>query len=175
MSTRVDAGVQSLIDTRLRHYGNMKQMDPHKIHFTQDHISNTFSNGVPISWTIRMLQSNEILPRELPLIRIGWFNNRWTSIDNRRLFCFKTAKNINIIPVRIVEITQEFHKKHDSKCNGLFVKVIIHPNRQVQLNTSVCAFDPISSCVIIDIYECTFVKNPRLIPFAFFNSVLLFS
>ena len=136
-----------MVKRRIKHYQNMREIEVDKIHFLQKTITSTFTNGMPISWTIEMLEKNEILPRELPLIRIGWFKERWTSIDNRRLYCFKQSKNIDIIPVRIVKHKKRRFPQRTKKINNdrLDVKVNVHKNRKIKVNEKVIAFDPISS------------------------------
>ena len=112
---------------RIKNYNNCSEMDVNQIRFTQKSINNTFSNGISIEWTIEMLENNQIKPRELPLIRIGMYKNQRRSVDNRRLYCYKTAKNIRIIPVRIIDITKEFSCKNTSPNDGTSVKVINDP------------------------------------------------
>eukprot|EP01083_Nonionella_stella_P189814 702770_1 len=87
---------RACIQKRLDAYysNNSRTMNVNQIRFTQPTIKNTFSNGVPIEWTIDMLETNQVLPIEIPLIRVGYFRGQWKSIDNRRLYCYKTAKNI---------------------------------------------------------------------------------
>ena len=133
-----------MINQRTTNYQNSTQMNVNEIHFTQKSIKNTFSNGTPIRWTIHMLERDEIKPRELPLIRIAWFNDQWKSVDNRRLYCYKTAKNIQTIPVRIINISKEFYCKDTTKTNGTSVQIINDP-KTPKRGELICAFDPISS------------------------------
>lgn len=133
---------------RTRNYQKSKQMNVNNIHFTQKSIKSTFSNGIPIMWTIGRLERNELKPRELPLIRIGWFNGQWKSIDNRRLFCYKTVKNITIIPVRVVSITNEFDDKDTTRTNGTKVQIIDDPKTLLK-DEIAYAFDPILSWVLL--------------------------
>ena len=129
---------------RIENYSNCVEMNVNKICFTQKSINNTFSNGIPIEWTINMLENNQIKPRQLPLIRIGWYENGWRSVDNRRLYCYKTAKNITMIPVKIIQITREFYCKNTSPNNGKSVRIINDP-KNPKRNEMIYAFDPISS------------------------------
>ena len=120
-------------------------MDVETIRFTQRSIKDTFSNGTPIKWTIHMLETKQVKPREIPLIRVGFLNNQWRSIDNRRLYCYKTVKHIDKIPVIIMDkITKEFHDKNQSPNNGKSVQVI-HDKKTKNLHHNVIARDPITS------------------------------
>eukprot|EP01084_Bolivina_argentea_P015522 29064_1 len=119
-------------------------MDVASIRFTQKSIKDTFSCGAPIKWLIYMLKTNKIEPCEIPLIRVGFYNGYYKSIDNRRLYCYKTA-NIEKIPVFVMKtITKEFRCKDQSQNNGISVQIIHDPKPVSCRKNTVTACHPIT-------------------------------
>mmetsp|Transcript_52576 Transcript_52576/g.87062 ORF Transcript_52576/g.87062 Transcript_52576/m.87062 type:complete len:347 (+) Transcript_52576:81-1121(+) len=117
-------------------------MNVSNIRFTQKSVNDTFSSGAPIKWTIHMLQTKQIEPCEIPLIRVGKLNGHYKSIDNRRLYCFKQS-GIKKIPVTVMqELTLEFHYKNQSPNNGTSVQVIHDPKPKTHHQNKVTAHHP---------------------------------
>eukprot|EP01084_Bolivina_argentea_P056118 102740_1 len=131
-------------ESRSQKYELHVKMNVDDIRFTQKSINNTFSNGTPIEWTINMLKRNKIKPCEIPLIRVGFFNGHYKSIDNRRLYCYKTC-NIKKIPVILMkEITKEFRYKDQSPNNGKSVQIINDPKSVQHHKNVVVAYNPMT-------------------------------
>ena len=151
---------QSTLKKRRDAYFSQDRKSIHvdKIRFTQRSIKDSFSSGTPIKWTIYMLESNQIKPMEIPLIRIGYVNGQWRSIDNRRLYCYKTAHNIDTIPVFVMKkITKEFYDKDQSQNDGKYVKVI-KDHKMGNLDQNIVAYDPITSFEIVQIRSELFYR-----------------
>eukprot|EP01083_Nonionella_stella_P156972 508911_1 len=128
--------------SRTEQYANSRNMCVSEIRFTQRTVNDTFSKGNPIKWTIHMLKTKQILPCEIPLIRVGLLNGHYKTIDNRRLYCFKQS-GIKTIPVIVMKtITQEFHCKDQSPNDGVSVTVIHDPKPVSSHTNTVTAFNP---------------------------------
>ena len=133
------------IRKRKQAYRNAVTVDVASIRYTQTSVKDTFSNGAPLSWTIYMLKSKQIKPRELPLIRIGCVNDQWRTIDNRRLYCFK-ASNIDKIPAIVMtDMTYEFVYKNQSYNDGTTINLIHDPPPNIDKNQMIMAYDPETS------------------------------
>jgi hypothetical protein len=76
---------------------SLQRMNVNEIRYTQDSISGTFSDGAPIQDTIFLLQTKQINPGNIPPIKVVFYEGHYRTMDNRRLFCFKSA---NIKKVR---------------------------------------------------------------------------
>lgn len=87
----------SAIQKRKAAWNKKKDVKVNDIRFTQKSVKNTFSNGAIIDWTIYMLKEKKIEPKEMPLIRVGWKDGHWKSIDNRRLYCFKQIPSLKTV------------------------------------------------------------------------------
>jgi len=114
------------------------------IRWTQVSINNRFGNSLPVAWTIQKLKTGEILPRELPLIRVAKFKGKYRSVDNRRLYCYKTA-GIQRIPVVVIKDDRkmkQLFEKNKSKNNGTAVRIVEIPVNPKNLDTKVVTYDP---------------------------------
>eukprot|EP01083_Nonionella_stella_P156266 505856_1 len=135
------------IRKRRQAYRQAVEVDVISIRYTQPSVKDTFTNGAPLSWTIHMLKTAQIKPRELPLIRIGCINKVYRTIDNRRLYCFK-ASGIKRIPVIVMQnISLEFEYKNQSSNDGLTIQLIHNtwPPNTIDHNQLVMAYDPKTS------------------------------
>merc|ERR1711964_754864 len=114
------------------------------IRWTQVSINNRFGNSLPIAWTIEKLKQGEILPRELPLIRVAKFKGKYRSVDNRRLYCYKAAgiKKIPVVVIKEDRKMKQLFEKNKSKNNGVDVKIIEVPLNPKNLDTKVVTYDP---------------------------------
>ena len=79
----------------------MCRLNPKDIRYTQDSISNKFSNGVKVDDLIDSLKAGTVTPDDIPAIRVAKINEKIYSLDNRRLFAYKTA-GIKSVPVQWV-------------------------------------------------------------------------
>eukprot|EP00483_Globobulimina_turgida_P001987 UN01989 len=130
-------------------YDQSVEMNVCDIRFTQKSVNDTFSNGAPIQWTMHMLNTGVIEPYEIPLIRVGYLNGSYKTIDNRRLYCFKTC-NIKKIRVTLVDnITEEFFCKDQSTNKGQTVQIIHDPKPQSHHKNVVTAYNPITKKIRI--------------------------
>merc|ERR1712098_510015 len=120
------------------------EVGTNSIRWTQVSINNRFGNSLPIEWTIAKLRSGEIIPRELPLIRVAKFKGKYRSVDNRRLYCYKTAgiKKIPVIIIKEDRKMKQLFEKNKSKNNGVDVKIIDIPLNPKNLDTKVITYDP---------------------------------
>merc|ERR1712098_81179 len=111
---------------------------------TQVSVNNRFGNSLPVDWTIAKLKSGEIIPRELPLIRVAKYKGKFRSVDNRRLYCFRQA-GIKQIPVCVIKEDRkmkQLFEKNKSKNNGTSVYMVDVPLNPKNLDTKVITYDP---------------------------------
>jgi hypothetical protein len=129
---------------RRRAYAKHVEMDVKGIRWTQVSINNRFGNSLPIEWTIAKLRSGEIIPRELPLIRVAKFKGKYRSVDNRRLFCYKTAgiKRIPVVVIKEDRKMKQLFEKNKSKNNGTNVRIVEIAVNPKNLDTKVITYDP---------------------------------
>jgi hypothetical protein len=66
-------------------------VDVRKIGFSQSTIKPSFKNGTSVEDCINGIRKGTVSIREFPLIRVVWVNNQYISLDNRRLFVFKSS------------------------------------------------------------------------------------
>lgn len=114
------------------------------IRWTQVSVNNRFGNSLPIEWTIAKLKSGEILPKELPLIRVAKFKGKYRSVDNRRLYCYKTAgiKRIPVVVIKENRKMKQLFEKNKSKNNGTSVFIVDVPLNPKNLDSKVVTYDP---------------------------------
>merc|ERR1712098_344278 len=120
------------------------EVGTNSIRWTQVSINNRFGNSLPFEWTIAKLRSGEIIPRELPLIRVAKFKGKYRSVDNRRLYCYKTA-GIQRIPVVVIKEDRkmkQLFEKNKSKNNGTAVRIVAVELNPKNLDTKVVTYDP---------------------------------
>lgn len=82
-------------------------LNPQEIHYTQNSISNKFSGaykGQCVDDLIDGLISGKISPMDIPAIQVFEYQGKIYSINNRRLFAFKTA-NIPYVKVEWVNMS----------------------------------------------------------------------
>merc|ERR1711964_633627 len=115
------------------------------IRWTQVSINNRFGNSLPIAWTIEKLKQGEILPRELPLIRVAKFKGKYRSVDNRRLYCYKAAgiKQVLVVIIKEDRKMKQLFEKNKTKNNGTSVRIIEIELNPVNLDTKVITYDPL--------------------------------
>eukprot|EP01084_Bolivina_argentea_P233464 393215_1 len=86
-------------------HSNIQQQDdkyiilsPREIYYTQESIRSRWSDKCrhsdkTIHWTLNQLQRQIINLESIPNIKVVFHNNRWYSLDNRRLWVFKQFGN----------------------------------------------------------------------------------
>merc|ERR1712098_564908 len=120
------------------------EVGTNSIRWTQVSINNRFGNSLPIEWTIAKLRSGEIIPRELPLIRVAKFKGKYRSVDNRRLYCYKTAgiKRIPVVVIKEDRKMKQLFEKNKSKNNGTSVRIVEIDANPKNLDSKVVTYDP---------------------------------
>ncbi|MCB1115027.1 MAG: AAA family ATPase [Chlamydiia bacterium] len=97
----------------------MKGVEVNKIQFTQATVASFFSNGTKVEDLAKELATGQVLPSDIPPIRILSYQNRFWSLDNRRLRAFKNGfvHTINAINVSLNDplIAKEFWRKKNNK------------------------------------------------------------
>lgn len=102
--------------------GNISQLRVNDIHFTQHSVSNEFTDGSLLTDLVDQLLDGVIAPHEVELIRVVKHQNKWFTLDNRRLRVFKDAF-VEEIPVIVCDlndakIKKEFLLKKTNKSNS---------------------------------------------------------
>jgi hypothetical protein len=90
--------------TRERALANSVRVSPASVLFTQDTGFASFSDGRWVAQTIREIVTGTLAPQDLPLLRVvkAPETGELYSLDNRRLFCFKSCR-VGMIDMEIVE------------------------------------------------------------------------
>ncbi|KAH3763650.1 P-loop nucleoside triphosphate hydrolase superfamily protein [Pelomyxa schiedti] len=91
--------------TSATHYANVSFT-----YFTQLSMSCNFSDGKPLDSLILNLRRDPSYINKIPPIHITEFKGQWYSLDNRRLYCYKTA-NIPYVPAIVVPVTDKFFNR----------------------------------------------------------------
>ena len=82
----------------------MIEIDPSHVYFTFSRIRPFFSCGRPIQQTLDQLLKGEIQPSDLPSISLLFDGTNYFSLNNRRLFVFKTLKSAGLIQTVIARV-----------------------------------------------------------------------
>eukprot|EP01084_Bolivina_argentea_P247627 414262_1 len=95
------------------------------IRYSQDTISDTFGDGKSLKRTIDTLKSGKIKPENIKQIRVGRYNGHYTTIDNRRLYCFKQSniKKIKVKYIHDIGNLPDFRDKYTSNNGGTSIKI----------------------------------------------------
>ena len=83
----------------------MNRMKPSENYFSQNSILDTFGNGNTLDPTWSRLTEDPKRIAEIPVIKVCFKNNKWFTLDNRRLWVFKTLEEdryISDIELKIV-------------------------------------------------------------------------
>jgi hypothetical protein len=91
-----------------------EEINPHEVRFSQDSVSNNFSDGHTIEQTASALRSGSLSRHDLPKIRLVEHEGNLFTLDNRRLVAFQQA-NLDSVPYRMAtgkEIAKEFTRKN---------------------------------------------------------------
>ena len=108
-------------------------LKPSNIFYSQASISCTFGrstihSGVPIGETLDELYNGKIQVRDIPNIRVVKKDDKWVTLDNRRLWIFhhlEGAGKCSQIEVEVIEYDSELYgSKFDSKNGGTSVSFI---------------------------------------------------
>ncbi|CAF1542264.1 unnamed protein product, partial [Rotaria sordida] len=100
-------------------------IDPQSIRYTQTTIKDQFSNGHNIEDLCDDLEDGRTTVSDIPMINVvkTRSGNVW-SLNNRRLWCFRHARNIDQIPVRIVDKRPSwFNRRIQQLKNPFYIRV----------------------------------------------------
>ena len=95
----------------------MTSVDVRDIFFSQSTISPTFKNGNPIEDLIASMKDGTTTVDDLETIRVVEVDGKLISLDNRRLFCMKSAlkgKHSQNVTVKVVHMSDPH--PNDKKC-----------------------------------------------------------
>lgn len=87
----------------------MDRIAPSEIRFTQDNIGSVFRDGRGVNRAIEEIESGRIKVENFPAIRVARKNNKYYSLDNRRLYVFRVLEKRGLI--RTVPVV--FQKHYD--------------------------------------------------------------
>ena len=73
---------------------DFKKLAPSEIRYSQDSISNTFRSGQNIGETLDEIVSDPDTANRIPKISVFNKDDKWFTSDNRRLWVFKKAEEI---------------------------------------------------------------------------------
>ncbi|KAJ3182394.1 hypothetical protein HDU87_008558 [Geranomyces variabilis] len=101
-------------------------LDVNEVLFTQATIYNTFSNGGMIQTMIDDLMAGAMSVTDVPPVRVRNDCGLWYALDNRRLYCLKTARCgiVRFWDVTYTQGHQEFWNKRAGGGSGRSVRVI---------------------------------------------------
>ena len=102
------------------------RLKPSEIFYSQDSISKKFNNGKTIYSTLDECRDNSFKVALIPNIRVCQKNERWYTLDNRRLWVFKRLEEegrITDIEVNTVSSGFLTAKKFTTKNGGVSVRI----------------------------------------------------
>lgn len=82
----------------------MIEIDPSLVYFTFSRIRPTFSCGRPIQQTLDQLLKGELQPGDLPSISLLYDGTNYFSLNNRRLFVFKTLRGAGLLSTVVARV-----------------------------------------------------------------------
>lgn len=80
------------------------KLDPSIIYFTHSKIKPCFSTGKPIMETYQEIATNKINATDIPIINVYYVNDKYYSLNNRRLYLFKMCKNNGLLPENVIHV-----------------------------------------------------------------------
>ncbi|CAC5413382.1 unnamed protein product [Mytilus coruscus] len=96
---------------------------PTEILYSQDSIANTFERSTRhrnmyIGDTLDELINGSATVTSIPTISVFWRNDKWFTLDNRRLWVFRTAEELGILNSIPVYETSGINSNKFTTCNG---------------------------------------------------------
>jgi hypothetical protein len=79
-------------------------LDPAGIYFTHAKIKPHFSTGKSIMDTYQEIATNKISASDIPIINVYCVNDKYYSLNNRRLYLFKMCKNNGLLPENVIKV-----------------------------------------------------------------------
>lgn len=101
----------------------MMRLEVDEIFYTQDSISNTFSNGEEIEDLIWELESGYLSVDDIPPISVYCYKGKWWSLDNRRLYCFKKYCPYVDVPVIVKRLNNKIIRQFTNRNNGESIEI----------------------------------------------------
>lgn len=96
-----------------------KKLNPQKIYFSQQSVSECFTDGQPLADVVQALVEGNLSFTDIPSIRVVWVYGGWMTLDNRRLRVFRDAcvQEIDVIVCSLSDpvIKHEFDLKRTNK------------------------------------------------------------
>ncbi|XP_077967115.1 uncharacterized protein LOC144420995 [Styela clava] len=99
---------------------------PSDVRYTQDSILPYFQNGDTIQDVARKILQRELNFDDIPLIKIIEMNNKFWSLDNRRLHLLKFLENHNflkLVKVRLVDKSRLPKEKFTTNNDGISIRI----------------------------------------------------
>jgi len=80
------------------------KLDPSIIHFTHSKIKPHFSTGKPIVDTYKEIEEKNISINDIPTINVYYIDQKYYSLNNRRLYLFKMCKDNGLLPDNVISV-----------------------------------------------------------------------
>lgn len=103
--------------------GSRANMGLDQIFFSQDSIMAKFRDGRSLELMERELRSGQKSVGDIPTITVVYHNDRYYTVDNRRLHVFKRVFHTGQVPVIIGERDHRFHDKLTTTNGGTSIRV----------------------------------------------------
>jgi len=121
--------------------GEIIEVDPKKVRFSQSSISRRFVDGHEVDDVIEKIIRGDVSPWDLPPISVHhWRGQCWTH-DNRRLYCFKVLKHLKCIDTIYArssiwsgEMVTKVFTKLSTQNEGMWVKAEWSKYQHLQLS-----------------------------------------
>jgi len=97
---------------------------PSEIRFSQDSIHNLFQDGGRVNALVEDLQSGRTELNRIPLISVVKLDNKYYSMDNRRLYVFRVLQKRGVIGVIKVRLATRYNpQKFTTENDGYRIRV----------------------------------------------------
>ena len=100
--------------------GSLLWVDPGQVRWTHDKLQRLFTCGRSLTEVAQELRSGQLLPSDLPRISLVFYEGKWYSRNNRRLWCFKTVA-IHAVQVEVSSVDEPFLRGLTTTTDGLTV------------------------------------------------------
>lgn len=103
-----------------------KQLFPSEIRFSSDSIPSKFDDGRDVNEVAENVCNGQVSIGDIPIIQLVRRDQKYYSLDNRRLYVFRVGqirKRVGKIPVLIFEEDRLHPDKHTTKNDGRHVMV----------------------------------------------------
>lgn len=97
--------------------GTVLMVKPAELRWTHGHLQRLFTCGRSLSSVIEQLRTGCVRASELPAISIVFYEGKWYSRNNRRLFCFKEA-TITAVEAVVTPVDAHFLRGLNTTTDG---------------------------------------------------------